>query len=96
VSEFDGVRDGRQARFFVEYTVAAIVVKCWSNVKPFMTAIIPGASCGCFAVVEYVDHDRPTRTSEGISAEESRLFSSNFGSGAELKSRAWNTILELV
>lgn len=48
------------------------------------------------AVVEYIDHDRPTRTSEGISAEESRLFSSNFGSGAELKSRAWETILELV
>ena len=53
MSEFYGIRDGHCARFFVEYTVAAIVVKCWSNVKPFMTAIIPGASCGCFAMDEY-------------------------------------------
>ncbi len=47
------------------------------------------------AVVEYVDHDRTTRTSEGGDADESRLFSATFGSGAEVKERAWSAALEL-
>ena len=47
------------------------------------------------AVVEYVDHDRTTRTGEGGDADESRLMSSTFGSGADLKSRAWDTALAL-
>ena len=47
------------------------------------------------AVVEYADHDRTTRTSEGGDADESRLFSSTFGSGAELKAKAWDAALEL-
>ena len=50
VSEFDGICDGHSTRLFVEDAVAAIVVKCWSNVEPFMTAIIPRALCSCFAV----------------------------------------------
>ena len=47
------------------------------------------------AVVEYADHDRTTRTSDGGDAEESRLFSSTFGSGAELKAMAWDAALAL-
>jgi hypothetical protein len=45
------------------------------------------------AVVEYADHDRTTRTSEGGDADESRLFSSTFGSGADLKAKAWDAAL---
>lgn len=47
------------------------------------------------AVVEYADHDRTTRTSDGGDAEESRLFSSTFGSGAELKAKSWDAALAL-
>jgi phage/plasmid-like protein (TIGR03299 family) len=48
-----------------------------------------------FAVGEWADHDRSTRTSDGGDADESRLFSATFGSGAELKSRAWDAALAL-
>jgi phage/plasmid-like protein (TIGR03299 family) len=45
------------------------------------------------AVVEWADHDRTTRTSEGGDPDESRLYSATFGSGAELKARAWEAAL---
>ena len=48
------------------------------------------------AAVEYIDHDRPTRTHGDTGAVESRLMSATFGSGAVLKERAWDTILDLV
>ena len=47
------------------------------------------------AVVEWVDHDRSTRAGEGGNATEQRLASSTYGSGADLKARAWDAILEL-
>ncbi len=47
------------------------------------------------AVVEYVDHDRVTRTSDGGDAGENRLFSATFGSGAEVKAKAWDAALAL-
>ena len=53
VSELDGICDGNSARFFVEDAVAAIVVKCWTNIEPFMAAIIPGATRSGFAMNEY-------------------------------------------
>jgi phage/plasmid-like protein (TIGR03299 family) len=47
------------------------------------------------AVVEYIDHDRPTRSAEEGNSEESRLYSATYGSGANLKAQAWSTALEL-
>lgn len=48
------------------------------------------------AVIEYVDHERPTRLHEGDSAAEKRFESALFGSGAQLKERAWSLALDLV
>jgi phage/plasmid-like protein (TIGR03299 family) len=47
------------------------------------------------AVVEYVDHDRITRTSDGGDADESRLVSATFGSGADVKAKAWDAALAI-
>jgi hypothetical protein len=47
------------------------------------------------AVVEWADHDRTTRTSDGGDADESRLLSATFGSGAAAKEAAWEAALEL-
>lgn len=47
------------------------------------------------AAVEYIDHERSTRTSDGEDAASARLHSATFGSGAALKSRAWDAILDL-
>ncbi len=64
------------------------------------TSRVRGTSDSAFAllqsVVEYADFYRPTRTSEGESADAARLFSANFGgSGADLKASAWSAILDL-
>jgi phage/plasmid-like protein (TIGR03299 family) len=48
-----------------------------------------------FAVGEWSDHDRMTRTSDGGDADETRLFSATFGSGAEVKERAWDAAIAL-
>lgn len=48
-----------------------------------------------FAVGEFVDHDRMTRVTDGGDADESRLFSATFGSGAEVKERAWDAAIAL-
>ncbi len=47
------------------------------------------------SIVEYVDHDRTTRTHDGATEDESRLVSATQGSGAALKRQAWDSILEL-
>ena len=77
------LRKGREER------IAAILASPTSQVK--------GTKDTAFslmqAVVEYADHDRTTRTSDGGDADESRLFSATFGSGAELKARAWDAAL---
>lgn len=69
----------------------AILASPTSNVK--------GTAGSAFALfqsaVEFVDHDRTTRTSEGGDAGESRLFSATFGSGADIKARAFEAILDL-
>lgn len=62
------------------------------------TSRVPGTVGSAFALmqsaVEYIDFYRPTRTSDGESAE-ARMFSSQFGSGQALKKKAVETIAEL-
>ncbi len=53
VPEFDGIGDGNGSGFFVEDSVAAVVVECWSNIEPIMAAIIPRATGRGFVVDEY-------------------------------------------
>jgi len=63
------------------------------------TSQVPGTKDTAFsllqAVVEYIDHDRPTRTDEATSISEARLASAIFGSGAQLKETAWTSMLAL-
>jgi hypothetical protein len=44
------------------------------------------------AITRYVDHDRSTRSADS-SADEARLLSSQFGSGAALKAQAMDLLL---
>ncbi|MCB9913270.1 MAG: DUF932 domain-containing protein [Planctomycetes bacterium] len=48
------------------------------------------------AITEYVDHDNTTRTSAGRDPREARFFSTQFGRGDVLKSRAWGEMRGLV
>lgn len=48
------------------------------------------------AVVEHIDHERPTRAGAGIDPEQNRWKSAQFGSGAVLKARAWKEALALL
>lgn len=47
------------------------------------------------AVTRYADHDRSTRQTEGT-VETSRFASAQFGSGDQLKSKAWELLMPLV
>ena len=53
VSELDSIRDGNDLGFFVEDSVAAVVLECWSNIKTIVASIIPGATCHGFVVDVY-------------------------------------------
>lgn len=63
------------------------------------TSRVPGTVGSAFALlqsaVEYIDYFRPTRTSDGESAEAARMFSAQFGSGQGLKRKAVEVIAEL-
>lgn len=48
------------------------------------------------AVVEFVDHERSTRVKEGEDEKLSRFKSAQFGTGADLKERAWSQALALL
>lgn len=48
------------------------------------------------SVSEYIDHHRTTRSSNGGDRDSHRLNSAWFGSGARIKSRAWDLALDLV
>lgn len=48
------------------------------------------------AVTEYVDHHRPSRAPSLSQRTQNRLNSAWFGSGARLKSKAWDLALDLV
>jgi phage/plasmid-like protein (TIGR03299 family) len=80
------IRSNRRER------IDTILASPTSNVKG--TA---GSAFSLFqAAVEYVDHDRGTRAADGEDADEKRLVSATFGSGADLKATAWDAILEAV
>lgn len=95
VFEVEGGRDEsgraramRQAR---EERLGAILAGPTSNVRG--TA---GSAFALFqAAVEYVDHDRRTRTDEEAGEDEQRLASAVWGSGAALKRRAVAAIVEV-
>ncbi len=52
VPEFDSIGDDNGSRFFVEDSVALVVVQCWSNIETIVSTIIPGATGCCFVVDE--------------------------------------------
>jgi phage/plasmid-like protein (TIGR03299 family) len=86
--EADRARSLRKSR---EERITAILASPTSQVRGTKDTLFSAMQ----AVLEWVDHDRATRTSDGGDAEESRLFSATFGSGAELKERAWTAALEV-
>jgi phage/plasmid-like protein (TIGR03299 family) len=86
--ESDRAKSLRKSR---EERLAAILASPTSQVKGTKDSLFAAMQ----AVVEYADHDRTTRTVDGGDADESRLFSATWGSGAELKARAWDAALEL-
>ena len=47
------------------------------------------------AAVEFIEHDRLTRSADGENAVEKRLVSATFGSGSDLKAAAFEAILDL-
>ncbi len=74
-----------------EERLAAILASPTSQVKGTKDSLFSLLQ----SVVEFADHDRVTRTSDGGDADESRLFSATWGSGADLKARAWDAALEM-
>ncbi len=59
VPEFDGISDSNGLGFFVEDSVATVVVECWSNIEALVASIIPGATCRGFVVDEYATSSWP-------------------------------------
>lgn len=74
-----------------EERIASILASPTSQVKGTKDSLL----AALFACTEWADHDRATRTSDGGDADEARLLSATFGSGAEVKERAWSAALEL-
>lgn len=88
LDESDRAKSIRKNR---EERLAAILASPTSQVKGTKDSIFSLLQ----SVVEFADHVKCVRTSEGGDADESRLFSANFGgSGSELKERAWDAALE--
>lgn len=87
--ETDRARALRKSR---EERIAAINASPNSRIRGTKDSLFSAMQ----AIVEWADHDRTTRTSDGGDADEARLLSANFhGSGAEVKARAWAAALEL-
>jgi phage/plasmid-like protein (TIGR03299 family) len=88
-SEADRAKSIRQAR---EDKIRAILASPTSNVK--------GTAGSAFsllqAVVEYVDHERSSRTRTGEQTAEKRFQSAQFGQGAHLKAVAFDAAMEMV
>jgi phage/plasmid-like protein (TIGR03299 family) len=74
-----------------EERLAAILASPTSQVRGTKDTLFSAMQ----AIVEFVDHDRSTRTTDGGNADEARLVSATFGSGAEVKERAWSAAMEM-
>jgi phage/plasmid-like protein (TIGR03299 family) len=71
----------------------ARLVALFEGGKGHVETGIVGTAWGAFnAVAEYVDHERGTRTKTGEDQEEKRVESAWFGSGATMKTRAFEAI----
>jgi phage/plasmid-like protein (TIGR03299 family) len=79
------LRKGREER------IAAILASPTSQVRGTKDTLFSAMQ----AIVEWCQHDRTVRTTDGGDADEARLMSATFGSGAEVKERAWSAALEL-
>ncbi len=86
--ETDRARALRKSR---EERIAAILASPTSQVKGTKGSLYSAMA----GIGEWADHDRRTRTADSGDADEARLFSATFGSGAEVKERAWTAALEL-
>ncbi len=86
--ETDRARALRKSR---EDRIAAINASVTAQLRGTKDTIFSAMS----SIIEWAEHDRQTRVTDGGDADESRLFSSTFGSGAELKAKAWEAALEL-
>lgn len=86
--ETDRARALRKTR---EERIAAINASVTAQVKGTKDTLFSAMS----SLVEWAEHDRTVRTSDGGNADEARLFSATFGSAAEVKERAWMAALEL-
>ena len=86
--ESDRARALRKTR---EDRLAAILASPTSQVRGTKDSLFSVLQ----AVVEFVDYDRTTRTSEDGDADEARLISATFGSGAATKARAWAAAMEM-
>lgn len=86
--ETDRARALRKSR---EDRIAAILASPTSQVKGTKDSLLSAMA----AIVEWCQHERVVRTFDGGDADEARLFSSTFGTGAEVKERAWTAALEL-
>lgn len=85
--ETDRARALRKAR---EERIHAILASPTSQVKGTKDSLLSMAH----AIVEFLDHDRTTRTDGEVSPQEQRLLSATFGSGAALKARAFEGALD--
>lgn len=86
--ETDRARALRRAR---EERIAAILASPTSQVRGTRDSLFSAMQ----AVVEWADHDRATRTPDGGDPAEARLVSAVFGSGADVKRRAWDAAIAL-
>ena len=86
--ETDRARALRKSR---EDRIAAINASVTAQLRGTKDTIFSAMS----SIIEWAEHDRQTRVTDGGDADESRLFSATFGSGAELKAKAWDAALEL-
>jgi hypothetical protein len=74
-----------------EERIAAILASPTSQMKGTKDSLFSAMQ----SIVEWCQHEKSVRTSDGGDTDEARLFSATFGSGADVKARAWAAALEM-